>query len=97
MKNSKFIELETYLNKELLKIGNTLFKALKDNNINVQKERKELAKSELEQYEKIYADYENSIIELKMKILKKYGNIKGFDTFFAIRISNIIAELGNNY
>lgn len=82
--------LEDYLNIEVEIIVEELFTRLKNNNINIDLERKELNEKELNIYLSIYKDYEKELISLKNKVMSKFGYINNFDYIFAKTIENIV-------
>jgi len=84
------LEIREYLYKEVEKIVDRLFQQLKNNNINVELERKELNEKELILYKEIYNIYEKDLINLKEKAILKYGYIENLDFIFAVIIQEIV-------
>jgi len=84
------LEIREYLYKEVEKIVDRLFQQLKNNNINVELERKELNEKELILYKEINNIYEKDLINLKEKAILKYGYIENLDFIFAVIIQEIV-------
>ena len=79
-----------YLNKKISKIVDLLFLELKENNIDIKKERTELSHSELNTYLKICNNYENKLINLKKDTIKKYKITENIDYAFGMITNSII-------
>ena len=95
MKEKEINMVEDYLNKEVTIIVQELFAKLRENNINVQLERNELNEKELNIYLALYKEYEKKLIDLREKVILKFGFIKNFDYIFAKIIENAVNKNKN--
>lgn len=95
MKDKETNKVENYLNKEVTIIVEELFAKLRENNINVQLERNELNEKELNIYLVLYKEYEKKLIDLRKKVILKFGFINNFDYIFAKIIENAVNKNKN--
>ena len=95
MKDKEINIVENYLNKEVTIIVEELFAKLRENNINVQLERNELNEKELNIYLALYKEYEKKLIDLREKVILKFGFINNFDYIFAKIIENAVNKNKN--
>ncbi len=95
MKDKETNMVENYLNKEVTIIVEELFAKLRENNINVQLERNELNEKELNIYLVLYKEYEKKLIDLRKKVILKFGFINNFDYIFAKIIENAVNKNKN--
>lgn len=95
MKDKEINMVENYLNKEVTIIVEELFAKLRENNINVQLERNELNEKELNIYLVLYKEYEKKLIDLRKKVILKFGFINNFDYIFAKIIENAVNKNKN--
>lgn len=72
-----------------------LFKDLKFFNIDVNVEKESLDKLQLDNYNKIYTRYKQSLSTLQEKAILKYGYINDFDNLFGIIVYNTISTMQN--
>ena len=91
------IKLENYLKKEILEISNNTFKELKKNNIDIFLSQRELSPLQLEKYQKIYNNFQLSLIRVKKNAIKKYGLIENFNLFFGLIVNNAVIETRKKY
>lgn len=96
MKDKEINMIENYLNKEVTIIVEELFAKLRENNINVQLERNELNVKELNTYLALYKEYEEKLIDLRNRVILKFGFINNFDYIFAKTIENAV-DKNKNY
>ena len=89
------LDLKEYLEKEISKIVDILFKNLRFYNIDVNVEKESLDKLQLDNYNKIYTRYKQSLSTLQEKAILKYGYTNDFDNLFGIIIYNAINTMQN--
>lgn len=84
--------MQKYLDTEILKIVEHLFEELDLYGIDVEMNKEDLDHKKLEQYNKIYSEYEKQLIELKNKIILKYGNVSNIDYIFGLKVQNAVVS-----
>lgn len=89
------LDLKEYLEKEISKIADILFKDLKFFNIDVNVEKESLNKLQLDNYNKIYTRYKQNLSTLQEKAILKYGYTNDFDNLFGIIVYNAISTMQN--